>query len=639
MWGVGNKAQGLKDWQAAAFADSQKRYGNDVMAKRNAATLFLLRSNHGGEKCVANHSLYHYYELYWAPSKSKDNAQYFAGKRPEIFAQGYQGDPPPQLCYTSPELVKLVAQEARDYFDHGGYPYKAILCNAPLGLKWGENYFCVEPMDNTSFCKCANCQKLVATGKSQCDGEFFSQGNDSDYMFNFINLVAKEVKKTHPGKNLVCCAYMSHAWIPKEVKLDPYVAVQFCFASDSAPWAKLEYDHEWRLAQKWGEEAKASGRPLYAWCYFGHLYRAIADSGNFYCFPGFFAHAIAKELKMYQANGYRGMYHCGLAPEPGAYVTFRLMDDASLDVDALLDEYFTGLHGAAAAPLKQLFLEIEKVYCDPELRPKDKNLSPHSIETAWNLLGTAERMAGWGKLMDEARALAATEREKRNVELFDLAFWKYMQQGRAQYVERSSAPIPSAAVPAVPEAGGDLTKVAWDKSTTLGGGWFNRGGGQPAARRLSGRIAHDSDWLYVELTDPCDTKKLTDSPSIACYDDWELYFSSQRAKPARQFLVGPTGRVGACLNGEDNGRMFVPFPEHGAKAASDTSDPGKWVERVAIPLKNLVPGGVKPNGKVYLNLVRVSGPAISGAEIGIDTWVPFTTVIEVDRSAEITLQP
>jgi len=345
-------------------------------------------------------------------------------------------------------------------------------------------------------------------------------------------------------------------------------------------------------------------------------------------------------MKMYKQLGYRGMYHCGLPPEVDAYVTFRLMDNADLDVDQLLDEYFAGLYGAAAEPMRKLYLAIEKTYSDPKLRLKDKNVVPTSVDAAWGILGTARRMAEFGRLLDQARTAAVTDREKRNVELFNLGTWTYMTQGRARYVTRKAAPIPAVSAPAVPDASGDATKVAWDKAAALGGGWFERGSDRPAPRRLGGRIAHDATYLYVELTDPCATTNLVVSPGVACYDDWELFVSAKRALPYRQFLVGPTGLVGAMLQGEVNWRMNVPYREHGMRAASDTSAPDKWVTRLAIPLQEAVPGGAKPGDTIYLNVVRVSSPAVGGVgSFSIATWVSYTSVLEVDRSAEITLAP
>lgn len=85
--------------------------------------------------------------------------------------------------------------------------------------------------------------------------------------------------------------------------------------------------------------------------------------------------------------------------------------------------------------------------------------------------------------------------------------------------------------------------------------------------------------------------------------------------------------------------MNVRLDGPGVKAVSDTSSPDRWVTRLVMPLAGLVQNGVAPGDKVYLNVIRVSSPQIAGApKMGIDTWVPFCTVHEVDRLAEIQLE-
>jgi len=73
-------------------------------------------------------------------------------------------------------------------------------------------------------------------------------------------------------------------------------------------------------------------------------------------------------------------------------------------------------------------------------------------------------------------------------------------------------------------------------------------------------------------------------------------------------------------------------------AQSDVSAPDRWVTRVALPLESVIPGGVAPGGKLYLNILRVASPGVSGqGALGLDTWVAHCTVHEVDRLAELTL--
>ncbi len=620
----------FRQYEAAAYPTLHQRHadpGAYNQAKRMLVTLFLLRMRNGGQVCRCNHSLYGYYQRFWEKSADPNAAKLFVERRPEMFAQGYQGQPP-QMCYTSRALIDQLVQDARDYYDRKK-------TGADLGIFWQPrlpNLFPVEPMDNSSFCQCAECRKWTATGGKGA-GSVFSTGRDSNYFFNFVNEVQKGLARTHPDKSLVCLAYASHAEMPDRLKLDPRVAVQFCFACNRSPASQAEYEHELGLLKAWGTEGVE--RPLYLWLY-DTFPVETANNGKYHCFPGFFAHTIGEQFALFRKYGYRGMFHCGYGQEVEAYVTFKLMDDPEAKVDTLLDEYFTGLYGPAAAPMKQLYLEIEKTYCDPANYPKGR---ASGAETSWGHLGTEARMARFASLLQQARQLARTEPEKHRIELFDAGVWSYMVAGRKQYVARQSAPIPAVRAPRVPEAGGDGNAVDWAKAAPLGGPWYERGGDQPSARRFSGRVAHDGQCLYVELTDPCDTSKLVTSGTVFPFDDWELFVAAQRGMPYRQYAVGPSGLIVALSHGEVNFRTNVPLDKHGLQARSDTSAPGKWTVRLSLPLATVVPQGVSPGGKLYLNILRVSSPAVGGLpSLGLDTWVSHCTVHEVDRLAEVTLE-
>ena len=249
-------------------------------------------------------------------------------------------------------------------------------------------------------------------------------------------------------------------------------------------------------------------------------------------------------------------------------------------------------------------------------------------------------MDGYGKLVAGARELASTEREKSNVGLFEKAVWDYMVAGREQYTTRMSAPIPSLTAPRVPVAGGDPARVQWRRAVNMGGTWFQRGGNTASPRRFGGRLAHDGQFLYLELSDPCDTSKLQSSSMVFPFDDWEVFLAGQRAIPYRQYAVSPTGLLVALSHGEVNFRMNLKMPNPGVRATSDTSDPGKWVARMAIPFEGGLPERMQPGATVFLNVLRVSSPAVSGeSPYGLDTWVSFCTVHEVDRLAAVRLAP
>jgi hypothetical protein len=632
LWHPSTEA--YKQYEAAAYAGLHKRFPNNwhyIHTKRATIRLFQSRMRAGGEKCLCNHSLYNYYSRFWEPPQDPNMAKkLFVEKRPEMFAKGYEGTPP-QMCYTSRALIEQVAQDARDYFDKGGYPNPPGPGLYP-GYHWGEDYFAVEPMDNASFCKCDECQKW--TSPPPGPRQAYSTGDHSDYFFQFVNEVAKEVRKTHPAKWVVTLAYMTHARLPERLRLEPNVAVQYCFASNRLCYARREYENDVANLRAW---AKAKDRPLYLWLYYTFPVE-VANNGRWHCFPGYFAHTIEEQFRLFRKLGIRGMFHCGYGQEVEAYLTYKLMDDPKLKVDALLDEYYGRYYGAAAEPMKRFYHTVEEAYSDPGNYPPDYN-GHQTKQIAWERLGTAERMAALEKLVDEARGLARTDLERQRLDLFEKATWSYMLEGRKQYRIQQAAPIPSVKAPRVPDAGGDPRQVAWDRAEALGGSWFDRGQDVPAARRLSGRIAHDGRFLYLELTDPCDTGKLFASPTVFAYDDWEVFVASQRVKPYRQYAVGPTGLSVFLAYGEKDAPANGKLPTDPIKPVSDTSAPDRWVTRIAFPLDTLLPDPVKPGGTFYMNVIRVSSPAVSGkGGFGIDSWVSFCSVHETVRLAEIRLE-
>jgi hypothetical protein len=127
------------------------------------------------------------------------------------------------------------------------------------------------------------------------------------------------------------------------------------------------------------------------------------------------------------------------------YVIAKLWDDPDQDVDAMLDEFFHRYFGAAEKPMKKFYLELERIACNPKNYPPPFHRK-NGIDwknVAWTHLGTAERMEQLGALMTQAQALAQTEQEKRRVGLWHDAIWKWMLEGRAEYLAKSSAQKPN----------------------------------------------------------------------------------------------------------------------------------------------------------------------------------------------------
>lgn len=134
-------------------------------------------------------------------------AEVFA-KHPEWYAQ-YGGKrrfdlrENNQLCYSNEELLQQTVRFVRAQFDH--YRLDTVSVMPPDGY--------------TAMCQCEKC-----AGKDT--PERGVRGALSDYVWEFVNRVAREVRKTHPHGKVLNCAYGTYSLPPLKIeKLEPNVVV------------------------------------------------------------------------------------------------------------------------------------------------------------------------------------------------------------------------------------------------------------------------------------------------------------------------------------------------------------------------------------------------------------------------------
>jgi len=383
--------------------------------------LWKLRMRLGGQPTAVNHSFYGYYDRFL-----KEHADWFA--------QGYTGQPP-QMCYSNPDFIRQVVADARDYFDGKGAKPGAAAMGDVFGLV---------PMDNGEYCKCPRCQAEL--NEAERNNPQFTSGLASDYVFGFVNKVASEVHKTHPDKWIGALGYWNYAYYPTRVRLEPNVMIQLCLHARNW-WSPAMEANDRKVLDAWRNNDPE--RPLYLWLYY--CFPSLnAKGGGYHYFPGFFAHTVVRQMKLYHEAHIRGIFleHSGefgatyLMDQLEFYVTFKLADDPTLDGNQLIDEFFARYYGAAAAPMKALYCAIEETYSSPSSYPEAIQKSPahqHQNESlAWDALGTPARMAEFAKRMDEARAAAQTPVEKARVALFEKGIWDDMVAGRKQHDEKAS---------------------------------------------------------------------------------------------------------------------------------------------------------------------------------------------------------
>jgi hypothetical protein len=296
----------------------------------------------GGEPFQCNHSFYGYYKR-------------FGDKHPEWFRDSSlkTGN---QLCLSNPEVFRQVVQDARDYFDGK--------LDDPLASASGD-VFSVMPMDSRLWCRCDTCRDRFNPSRKK--GSMFNNGYASDYVWDFVARVAREVAVTHPGKYISCCAYADYAEPPENVDIPSNVKVMICkFHWKHWDPRILRADRD--IMEDWRKKL-GSGENIYFWDYY-----IFPQYTSYEAFPSISPHFIADDIKAMKKGGMHGgqmaeqsgpppKYALNLGIEHlRIYVTAKLLDDWDDNVDRILNEYYRLFYGPAEKPMKEFFTRIEEVY-------------------------------------------------------------------------------------------------------------------------------------------------------------------------------------------------------------------------------------------------------------------------------------
>ena len=265
----------------------------------------------------------------------KDHPEYFpmiGGKRIVPDSDDASG---PQPCFTNPDVIRIAAQAADEFFKKNP--------------DWTTFSLCIN--DGAQFCQCPNCAALDQPERKSKSGWVIH----SDSYFHFVREVAKLVKQTNPGKYLGCYAYWGVELTPRSIEKLPENVV-IALTQDTSQ----HFDPDYRQADRdlWLAWSRAAAR-LGKYDYYGLGWLT----------PRYFPHLAADDIKFIRANSAVGFY-CEVYPNwsvtaPQLYLASRLLWDSSLDPDALLDEYFSSLFGPASQEMKRFYSILEKYWARP----------------------------------------------------------------------------------------------------------------------------------------------------------------------------------------------------------------------------------------------------------------------------------
>ncbi len=284
-----------------------------------------------------------------------DHPEWFAmigGKRRRP-KPGQQGR---QLCTSNPELIEEVAKNIIKLFDAD--PQLDIVALAP--------------QDGGGFCECKRCRAL---DEKRPDDQAW-HARYSRRLATFNNAVARRVARKHPDKLIKVGAYAMYLRVPLDAdyRPAPNLAIQVChtYSCNNHPIAAPTCERNRKL---FGEELKHWAK-LTKHLFIYEYYNKGAWGG----LPYYQIHVIRRDMPYYHQLGAEGFYTQPAGrrwPAVGLnhYVAAKLAWDVELNVDRLMEDFYTKFYGPAAGPMRTYWQTLERAFVGA-----DRCLSPFGLK-------------------------------------------------------------------------------------------------------------------------------------------------------------------------------------------------------------------------------------------------------------------
>ena len=324
---------------------------------------------------VPKHYSHIYYRLIPPEKYFKDHPEYFAlvgGKRQEKNAQ---------ICFSNPDVQKIVLEKAREHFDKD--PNQVM--------------FSLSANDCGGFCECDDCKKL---GK-----------NPSEQSLAFANIIARELRKTHPDKNVIFCAYWFTAKAPENMKAEPGV---YAMVINNSCKAHSLLDASCPGKKRWIENFlkwKDTGANLaiYEWYIPGCN---VKEWGDTPFLPG---ESALTDLRLWKSHGVEWVHYESWHGEkeenfpirwPMYYTIARGMENPYVRYKDLIESACDQLFGKAGKKMSEFYIELSNVLNGCPVH--SGNWTPPKIQDVY----TPKDMIKLRMILADAMKIAAGEDEK-----------------------------------------------------------------------------------------------------------------------------------------------------------------------------------------------------------------------------------
>jgi hypothetical protein len=246
---------------------------------------------------------------------------------PEYFAMvgGSRRGGYSQLCLTNPDVLRIAKAAVRTWIAE--HPEATI--------------FSVSQNDCDGPCECDNCKKVVE-----------KEGSQSGPILQFVNAIADDIAKDHPGKLIDTLAYWYSDIPPKITKPRPNVRIRMCpiGACEAHPYTTCEHDARFvDILKGWSKLTDN----LYIWHYNTNFANYMMP------FPDFVE--VMSSIRMYKEQGVVGLFMQGMYQQGGggsmaeikSYFIAKMQWDPKVDAWAVIDDFLAGYYGKAAPTMRE----------------------------------------------------------------------------------------------------------------------------------------------------------------------------------------------------------------------------------------------------------------------------------------------
>ena len=564
----------------------------------------------------------------------------FATQHPEWFALQAAGHRLTQegrmgghVCFTDQEvLAQTIADKRREFDEKPWQLYSSVMPGDSMGAH---------------MCRCEDCQAAVRPEKP-------SGGRHTDYVWSFVNKVARETRKSHPRRLITCASYSDYSAVPENFELEPNVAVTLCIGSASlnlATSADARTSYLQRLVN-WSEKTEH----IYVWDYWNN---PRFDKGT-YGAPTIFPHVIQDWFALergrvkgrvlaftkYDSEGTditgHGSWADWIFDSLNAYIGMQLMWNLDRDVDALLAEFYEKFYGPAGPSVEKFYEAMEATYMDPsnkselwDYRSVWGQVYPEAfVQKAMAHLREAERIAR-GQQPYHARAT----RTLQGFVPFEAASRRWTA-GLQREIENDAIRVEATA--GKPIVDGKLTDAFW-RTAAVAGNFCDSFNSVDLHAQTQMRFLRDAQNLYVairaSLSGLPPRRTLppgSEDDSIWMADDsCELFFVEGDKK--YQFVVGPDDIYTDNFHPDRN----TPFTKDmmkwdcpGVEYKASTGE-NEWTAELVIPLASLALAHPTKDKPWRANFCRNHFYKIGGKDgwqSELSTWRPtFGSFHNVER--------